>query len=182
MQIVKSDTATARVPELDFEIPPLTQRGSITTLEGLLGDAADNLRALQEQRHKADPDTAKAIDAFLDNLQQCCAGQQAFTFVLDDPAGNSFIESPDGNARADTALQICHYERTREQATAVGLSVPDSDGPEAAPAQVRSMMSMLLRCPTSASVHQCNMGDLLSSTAFQGLTCLVLSAQIQKMA
>ncbi len=43
-QVVKSDSATVRIPELDFEIPPLTQKGTITTVEGLLSDAAANLR------------------------------------------------------------------------------------------------------------------------------------------
>ena len=43
-QIVKSDSATIRIPELDFEIPAATQKGTISTVEGLLSDAATNLR------------------------------------------------------------------------------------------------------------------------------------------
>ena len=58
-QVVKSDSATVRVPELDFEIPAATQRGSITTVEGLLRDAADALRALQPERTAADPAQAR---------------------------------------------------------------------------------------------------------------------------
>ena len=54
-QVVKSDSATVRVPELDFEIPADTQRGSITTVEGLLRDASDALRALQPERKAAAP-------------------------------------------------------------------------------------------------------------------------------
>ncbi|MCJ1461843.1 hypothetical protein MMC07_000442 [Pseudocyphellaria aurata] len=126
-QVVKSDSASVTVPELEFEIPAATQKGTITTLEGLLSDAADNLRALQEQRHQQQPETAAAIDAFLSKLDSCTAGQQAFTFVLDDPAGNSYLESPDGDVSADAALKVQHYERSREQAEAVGLSVPDTD-------------------------------------------------------
>lgn len=51
MQIVKSESATARVPELDFEIPSSTQKGTITTVEGLLSDAATGLRASQVLRN-----------------------------------------------------------------------------------------------------------------------------------
>ena len=58
-QVVKSDSATVRVPELEFEIPAATQRGSITTVEGLLRDAADALRALQPERLAADPAQAR---------------------------------------------------------------------------------------------------------------------------
>lgn len=65
LQVVKSDSATVTVPELEFEIPAATQRGTITTVEGLLREAGDALRALQPQRVLQDPDTAKAIAAFL---------------------------------------------------------------------------------------------------------------------
>ena len=34
--IVKSEYATIRIPELDFEIPPQTQKGSINTVEGFI--------------------------------------------------------------------------------------------------------------------------------------------------
>ena len=44
VQVVKSDTATVFVPELELEIPRETQRGQITTVEGLLVDTADNIR------------------------------------------------------------------------------------------------------------------------------------------
>lgn len=42
-QIVKSPSATVTIPELEFEIPPLTQRGVITTIEGLLSEASSGL-------------------------------------------------------------------------------------------------------------------------------------------
>jgi zinc finger protein len=83
-----------QVPELEFEVPPEAQRGTLSTVEGVLRRAADELLALQEERRKVDPQTAEAIDAFLLKLIACAKGEQAFTFVLDDPSGNSFIENP----------------------------------------------------------------------------------------
>lgn len=65
MQVVKSDAATASVPELEFEIPPATQKGTITTVEGLLREAGDALRALQPQRVLQAPEVAAAVAAFL---------------------------------------------------------------------------------------------------------------------
>ena len=64
-QVVKSDSATASIPELEFEIPAATQRGCITTVEGLLREAGSALRELQPQRREHDAATAAAIDAFL---------------------------------------------------------------------------------------------------------------------
>ena len=34
--VVKSENASIRIPELDFEIPAQTQKGSIKTVEGYL--------------------------------------------------------------------------------------------------------------------------------------------------
>ena len=104
-QVVKSDNAVVTVPELEFEIPATTQKGSITTVEGLLMDAASNIKLLQEERRAADPTTAKLIDDFLCKLDMCQQGEKDFTLLVDDPAGNSFVESPGGNPRQDAILQ-----------------------------------------------------------------------------
>lgn len=113
-QVVKSDSAVVTVPELEFEIPAATQKGSITTVEGLLMDAASNIRLLQEQRRAADPSTAKLIDDFLTKLDACQLGERDFTVVVDDPAGNSYVESPGGNPRQDAILQarLCAHAKS----------------------------------------------------------------------
>ena len=64
-QVVKSDSATVSIPELEFEIPAATQRGCITTVEGLLREAGAALGELQPQRRAHDAATAAAIDDFL---------------------------------------------------------------------------------------------------------------------
>lgn len=104
-QVVKSDSAVVTIPELEFEIPAATQKGSITTVEGLLMDAASNIKLLQEERRAADPTTAKLIDDFLVKLDTCQLGERDFTVLVDDPAGNSYVESPGGNPRQDAILQ-----------------------------------------------------------------------------
>lgn len=45
--VVKADSAHVVIPELKFEIPPNTQKGVITTIEGLLLKSIDDL--LKEQ-------------------------------------------------------------------------------------------------------------------------------------
>lgn len=122
-QVVKSDSATIRIPELDFEIPPEAQRGKLSTIEGMLLRAAEELEALQDERKKVDPATAEAIDQFLTKLRSYAAGNSAFTFVLDDPAGNSYVENPCAPS-SDPLLSIRFYERTREQQEALGFLAP----------------------------------------------------------
>ncbi|KAG8481350.1 hypothetical protein CXB51_026281 [Gossypium anomalum] len=124
-QVVKSESATIKIPDLDFEIPPEAQRGSLSTVEGILVRAIDGLQALQEERKKVDPQTGEAIDQFLLKLRACATGESPFTFILDDPAGNSFIENPFAPS-PDPSLSIKFYDRTPEQQALLGYLVDPS--------------------------------------------------------
>ncbi|CAL5206666.1 unnamed protein product [Lathyrus oleraceus] len=120
-QVVKSESATIKIPELEFEIPPEAQRGSLSTVEGILMRAADELQALQEERRKVAPETADAIDQFLVKLRACATAESSFTFIIDDPAGNSYIENPFAPS-SDPSLTIKFYDRTPEQQALLGYS------------------------------------------------------------
>lgn len=128
-QLVKSPSATVTIPELEFEIPPLTQKGVITTVEGLLSEASVALGELQPQRRAVDSAAASAIDGVIDQLKLCAAGDRDFTVVLDDPAGCSHIEPGGGPSQTQGAVCIEYYERSAQQSEAIGLSVaPQSNG------------------------------------------------------
>ncbi|CAA3017111.1 zinc finger ZPR1-like isoform X1 [Olea europaea subsp. europaea] len=120
-QVMKSETSTIKIPELDFEIPPEAQRGSLSTVEGILLRAADELEALQEERKKVDPQTAEAIDQFMMKLRACATGDSSFAFILDDPAGNSFIENPEphGSVGARAGRQAIAQGNSAEIAEAI---------------------------------------------------------------
>lgn len=47
-QLVKTDTAVVKIPEIDFEIP--AQHGRLTTIEGLLSTVMDDLSSGQPVR------------------------------------------------------------------------------------------------------------------------------------
>ncbi|XP_004506722.1 uncharacterized protein [Cicer arietinum] len=121
-QVVKSEYAIIKIPELDFEIQSKTRCGSLSTIEGILMRAADELQALQEERRKVAPETAEAIDQFLVKLRACATGELSFTFILDDPAGNSFIENPFAPS-SDPSLTIKFYDRTDEKQALLGYQV-----------------------------------------------------------
>ena len=56
--VVKADMASVLIPELEFKIPPNTQRGSITTVDSILLQAVDGLQKEQPVR-KVSRGTAK---------------------------------------------------------------------------------------------------------------------------
>ena len=88
-QVIKSDSATIIIPEIEFEIPPLTQRGSITTIEGVLKKSIDHLREDQDERTDKLPEVAAKITDLLTKMTMYAHGiTLPFTFIVDDPAGN----------------------------------------------------------------------------------------------
>eukprot|EP00943_MAST-04B_sp_MAST-4B-sp1_P005831 g5831.t1 len=121
LQVIKSNTASIQLPELDFEIPHTTQRGVMSTVEGILRTALDNLKQFQEERRKVDPVTADKLDAFMAELTMYAAGIKfPFTFVLRDPAGNSHIQNPVAPLEY-ASLKLAYFNRTLEENKLCGL-------------------------------------------------------------
>nr|CAG4647076.1 EOG090X06TU [Megafenestra aurita]SVE92411.1 EOG090X06TU [Megafenestra aurita] len=119
-QVIKSDYATVKIPEIDFEIPPQSKRGEITTVEGILSRCIAGLEQDQPVRKALDPDSAQKIEAFIEVLIETKSLKKQFTIMIDDPSGNSFVE----NLKAplvDPALTTTHYERNKEQDHLVGI-------------------------------------------------------------
>ena len=108
---VKSRHGVVKIPELDFEIPGETQGDSISTVEGVLDQAVRGLLTA--------PQTPE-MQRFLEDLKQCAKGLVQFTFTMDDPSGNSFIENPLA-PKPDPSMKVSFYKRTKEQTEAIGL-------------------------------------------------------------
>nr|XP_026653577.1 zinc finger protein ZPR1 [Zonotrichia albicollis] len=122
-EVVKTDCASARIPELDFEVPAFSQKGVLTTIEGIIDRAVAGLEQDQPARRATDPEVARKIDEFIGKLRQLKEVSSPFTFILDDPSGNSFVENPRAPHR-DEALQVTHYRRSPQQCALLGLQVP----------------------------------------------------------
>ncbi|NXJ69646.1 ZPR1 protein, partial [Rostratula benghalensis] len=123
-EVVKTDCATARIPELDFEIPAFTQKGVLTTIEGILDRAVAGLEQDQPLRRATDEEVANKIEEFIGKLKRLKEVQSSFTFIIDDPSGNSFVENPRA-PRRDDALLVTRYRRTPQQAAMLGLELEE---------------------------------------------------------
>jgi ZPR1 zinc finger protein len=131
-QIIKSDSCTVKIKELDFEIPPLTQKGEISTIEGFLKTAAKNLSLYQSERMEQNPEVGEKVANVLLQLTLMASGgcyiksssststYPCFHFILDDPAGNSFVENPFA-PKSDPNLTKSFYFRTAAQDILLGL-------------------------------------------------------------
>ncbi|XP_035659783.1 zinc finger protein ZPR1-like [Branchiostoma floridae] len=130
-QVVKAESASLFIPELDFEVPANTQKGVLTTVEGVIDRAVRGLEQEQPIRRTMDPGTAEKIDAFIEKLRGLTDLKTPFTLVLDDPTGNSFVENPFAPSQ-DKSVTLVHYPRTREQNIQIGLQ-PENEPSEEAP-------------------------------------------------
>ncbi|XP_022368934.1 zinc finger protein ZPR1 isoform X1 [Enhydra lutris kenyoni] len=130
-EVVKTDSATTRIPELDFEIPAFSQKGALTTVEGLISRAISGLEQDQPARRANEEAVAKRIDEFIVKLKELKQVASPFTLIIDDPSGNSFVENPHAPQK-DHALVVTHYSRTPQQEEMLGLQAeaPPEEKPE----------------------------------------------------
>ena len=92
----QSETCSLLIPELEFEMGGYALGGRFTTLEGLLDNVLEQVNnnpmlgalggdsVTAEQKQK--------IDQFLKDLMSLKDCEKPFTIILDDPAGNSYIQ------------------------------------------------------------------------------------------
>lgn len=126
-QLIKSDSASVLLPGLEFEIPPHTQKGEISTIEGFLMTAAKNLGLLQEERMAQNPEVGQKVADIISQLTRMAMGLQfPFTIVVSDPAGNSFVENLCA-PKTDPKLKLSYFQRTDEQNKELGLKPEAQD-------------------------------------------------------
>ncbi len=107
---IQSDTCNLRIPELEIDVSS-SGSGRYTTVEGLVENIKEDL---QKTNPFIDGDSSKEeIREKLSKLFEKLKNLIGYTIVLDDPCGNSYIES---------ATDIVRYERSFEQNEDLGLN------------------------------------------------------------
>uniref|UniRef100_A0A8C4FH00 Zinc finger protein 259 n=1 Tax=Catagonus wagneri TaxID=51154 RepID=A0A8C4FH00_9CETA len=155
-EVVKTDSATTRIPELDFEIPAFSQKGALTTVEGLISRAISGLEQDQPTRRANEEAMAERIEEFIVRLKELKLVASPFTLIIDDPSGNSFVENPHAPQK-DEALEITRYNRTLQQEEMLGLQ---AEAPEEKPEEEdfrKEVLQFNTNCPECNAPAQTNM-------------------------
>lgn len=156
-EVVKTDYATTCIPEIDFEIPACTQKGALSTVEGILERTIAGLQQEQPLRRAENAQVAEKIDQFITKLQSLKDGETPFTFIIDDPSGNSFIENPCAPQK-DEALTVTQYRRSAEQDSLLGIeSLEDQKNPEEKPDLRDEVLQFQTNCPECNAPAATNM-------------------------
>lgn len=119
-RIVKSDYTSVKIVEVDFEIPAQSQKGEVTTMEGIIDRAVQGLEQDQPVRRIDHPEAAKQIDDFVESLKALKLVESPFNVILEDISGNCFIENPNA-PQADPGCVTTHFVRTKEQDRLLGI-------------------------------------------------------------
>lgn len=122
--ILKSETSSFKIPELDLDMLAGTLGGRFTTIEGLLRQVHEELdrRAPFMEGDSVAMEKREKFKAFLDRLLGAADGQVfPLTLVLDDPMSHSYIQNiyapdPDPNMTSED------YDRSFEQNEDLGLN------------------------------------------------------------
>jgi zinc finger protein len=114
-QVVKADFATVSIPELELELGPEAQKGTLNTVEGILQQVKDGLEFQQPLRQVQDPELHDKIAKFIERLEEYKSGAKPFTLWLEDPAGNSYIEAIYADEHSLVDHQLVRFEVTRSE-------------------------------------------------------------------
>jgi zinc finger protein len=125
--ILKSEACAMSCPELDLSVEPGTLGGRFTTIEGLLTQVRDDLRAsIFDTEDNRGGDSMVNTDrekwtAFFDKLDQAIKGEVKFTVILEDPLASSYIQSFTA-PEPDSQITVVDYDRTHEEEEHLGLN------------------------------------------------------------
>lgn len=125
-QVVKSDYTSVKIPSLDFEIPSRSQRGEITTIEGIIERTIHGLEQDQSERREKYPDAAIQIDQFLEKLRKLKSLGEPFTMIFEDISGKCHVENLKVPLKDDRCITV-QFKRTTEQDHILGIYSENTD-------------------------------------------------------
>ena len=127
---MKSGDASIAIPELGFESGFGTLGAVYTTVEGLLNQTKENMMKSQFFQmglgDSATDETKQKFKDFLQRLDDVIDGKVAFTIILKDPTGNSWVYSPLA-PKPDPQIDIVDYERPDSENEMLGLNQMDTE-------------------------------------------------------
>jgi zinc finger protein len=124
--ILVSETSSFAIPDLDFELSSSRSIGGrFTTLEGIFTTLKSQLTSIimpfsGGDSHNSNSDK-NGMKLFIEHVSAILAGEEFVTVVLDDPAGNCYLQNICA-PEPDPQLTVEHYQRTDEQDEYLGLN------------------------------------------------------------
>lgn len=145
-QLVKTEWAVVKIPEVEFEVSK--QTGLITTVEGILDRAISGLKYSHENS-PASAEEKKPLEDFINKMLDLKEGRSPFTLIIEDASGNSFVENPKA-PEVDPQLEVSHYIRTIEEDRLLGIYSDENNAEQGKDNLKDEVLQFPTNCP------QCN--------------------------
>lgn len=124
--ILKSDTASIEIPEIELEMGMGSLGSLFTTVEGMVVKITDSLKdCFSFQGDSATSDQKKGFQRVIEKLEALLEKKEKFTLIIDDAADHSFIGKRIVNGQFvqdDQQLKTEKYQRTHEQNENLGIN------------------------------------------------------------
>jgi len=118
--VLKSETCSLSIPELELELEHGSLGGRFTTIEGLINSVLEGVDKLNPfWAGDSSDETSQSLSNFKTKASNLLSLKEPFTIILDDPAGNSFISKIDD---IDDRLIVETYERSFDQNEFLGIN------------------------------------------------------------
>lgn len=91
IRVVKSSTATVKIPHIITIEPGPSSNGYVTNVEGILNRVKAAIESTRESEE--DPDVKKKAKNLLKKINKVLWGQDSLKIIITDPSGNSAIIS-----------------------------------------------------------------------------------------
>ena len=117
--LFKSETASVKIPEIEFETDTGSMGGMFTTVEGVIEKISSNISEMPFSQ--GDSNDSNLLDEFCKRIKGLLLLEKPFTLIVDDPLSNSFIFSP-YSPEPDPSLVKEEYIRTWEQNEELGIN------------------------------------------------------------
>ncbi|KFD52022.1 hypothetical protein M513_07154 [Trichuris suis] len=126
--LLKSENCYICIPELELEVGAGILASRFTTVEGLLNSLKEELESssLFALGDSAVPENKHKMSDLLQKLSEAALGKLPCQLILDDPSGNSYVESLSEHG-VDSRLKVEYYERSDEQNEELGLNQMHTD-------------------------------------------------------
>ncbi|XP_050438434.1 zinc finger protein ZPR1 [Adelges cooleyi] len=123
--VITTDYTCVRVPQLEFEIPSMSQKAQVTTVEGVIDKTVVNLSHQKDQLFETNAEFASKIDEVINGLNSIKSLNKPVIMSFEDATGNLFISNPNA-PQADPRMHSIAFTRNNEQNTMIGLAAENT--------------------------------------------------------
>jgi len=124
--VITTDYTSIQIVDLNFEIPPLSQKSQITTVEGIIDKTIFNLTSQKKTIKEENPELFSKMEFVIQGLIDIKDLNKPIPMIFEDATGNIFVSNPMA-PQADPRMVTTMFTRNSDQNKMIGLSEENNE-------------------------------------------------------